>query len=78
MNIIIAILITTGLSLMASDYDGLADIFLKLRKSRLGKLFECSICLTPYIALIPFLGLPLTFMEYLAVVGASVLILRHV
>ena len=76
--LIIAILLTCGIATLIADYDGPFSLFTKLRTSRIGKLFDCNVCLVPYIALIPLVGLHLTLMEYLAVVGASVLLARQV
>lgn len=73
-----AVLITVGLATLVSQYDGLFNIFLRLRTSRLGKLFECNVCLSPYLALIPVLGLNMGFMDYLVIVGSGVILSRHV
>lgn len=73
-----AVLITVGLATLVADYDGPFNIFLRLRTSRLGKLFDCNTCLVPYLALIPVLGLNMGFMDYLVIVGAGVILSRHV
>lgn len=71
-------ILTVGLATLIAQYDGAFDFFLRLRTSRLGKLFECSTCLVPYLALIPALGLNIGFMDYLVIVGAGVILSRHV
>lgn len=73
-----AVLITVGLATLVSQYDGAFNIFLRLRTSRLGKLFDCNTCLVPYLALIPVLGLNMGFMDYLVIVGSGVILSRHV
>lgn len=73
-----AVLITVGLATLVADYDGPFNIFLRLRTSRLGRLFECNVCLCSYLALIPVLGLKMGLMQYLTIVGASVLLARYV
>lgn len=78
MSLIYSIIITTGFSTLVSQYDGLFSIFLHLRRSRLNKLFECEVCLSVYLAIVPAILLNLSLVEYLTVVGASVIILRHV
>lgn len=78
MSLIYSIIITTGFSTLISQYDGLFDIFLHLRRSRLNKLFDCGVCLSVYLAIVPAILLNLSLVEYLTVVGASVIILRHV
>lgn len=77
-QLLIAILGTYGLISLISDYDGPFNVFFKLRSSRLGKLFECGVCLSPYFALIPVLGLGMSLYEYLAVIGGSVILSRLV
>lgn len=67
-----------GLSTLMAGYDGPFRIFFRLRKSRLGTLFDCNTCLVPYLALIPVLGLHMGFMDYLVIVGAGVILSRHV
>lgn len=74
-DIIIAILATYGIVTLVSQYDGPNDLFKKLRKDK--KVFECSVCLTPWIALVPAIFMPLGFFEYLSVVGATVLLDRN-
>jgi hypothetical protein len=71
-------ILTVGLATLVSQYDGAFDLFLRLRTSRLGKLFDCNVCLVPYIALIPVLWLHMGFMDYLVIVGAGVILSRHV
>lgn len=75
-DIFLSILMVSGVCIMAANYDGPFGIFYKLRTSRLSKLFDCEVCLTPYIGLIALVGFNLSLMQYLAVVGASVLICR--
>lgn len=77
LQIIYAIIITTGLSLLIAHYDGLFNIFLNLRTSRLGSLFECAVCLSVYIAIVPTIGYELALMDYLVVVGASTMLTRY-
>lgn len=73
-----AVLITVGLATLVSQYDGPFEILLRLRTSRLGKLFDCNVCLCPYLAVIPVLGFRMGVMQYLTIVGASVILARHV
>lgn len=73
-----AVLITVGLATLIAQYDGAFDLFLRLRTSRLGKLFDCNVCLSPYLALIPVLGFRMGLMQYLTIVGASVILARYI
>lgn len=74
LEIFIATLGTYGVATLVSDYDGAFGIFKRLRK--LGEVFECNICLTPWIALpIAYLA-GLSFVEYLAVIGLVIIIER--
>ena len=66
-----------GLSTLVAGYDGPLRIFFWLRQSRLGTLFECNVCLLPYIAILCLVA-PLWLLNYLAVVGLGVLIARLV
>lgn len=77
LNLLLATLISTGFAVMLSDYAGPGNLFAKLRSSRIGKLFECPTCLVPYLSLIPVLGLGMTLWQYLAVVGAGIIVTRH-
>lgn len=78
LDLITATLISTGLAVLMTDYNGPANIFVKLRSSRIGALFECPTCLVPYLSLAPIIGLYMNVWEYLAVVGAGVILTRHV
>lgn len=69
---------TYGLSTLISEYDGPIDLFVKLRSTKLLKFFECGVCLTPYVALIPTLLLGLSLVEYLATVGIVIMIVRKI
>lgn len=71
-------ILTVGLATLIAQYDGAFDLFLRLRTSRLGKLFDCNVCLCPYLAVIPVLGFRMGLMQYLTIVGASVILARHV
>jgi hypothetical protein len=66
-----------GLSTLIADYDGPFRIFFRLRRSRLGALFECNVCLLPYIAILCLVA-PLWALNYLAVVGVGVILARLV
>lgn len=76
-NIILGVLTTYGLATILAEYDGPAKVFQKIRSSKLRPLFECSVCLSPYVALIPVLCLSMGFIEYLAVIGGSVILARN-
>lgn len=77
LSTIYGIIITTGLSTMIAYYDGPFGLFYKVRRNRYGKWADCSVCLTPYMALIPLLLLDLNLAQYLTVIGGSVLINRN-
>lgn len=66
-----------GLSTLLADYDGPFRIFFRLRRSRLGTLIECNVCLLPYVAILCLVS-PLWMLNYLAVVGVGILISRLV
>ena len=74
-DLLLATFITSGLALMISEYDGVFNIFVELRKKL--EAFNCAVCLSPYIALLPTLLLNLDFVEYLAIIGMSVIIVRR-
>lgn len=73
-DIIIAVAGTYGLATIVADYDGPFGVFEKIRG--LGRGFSYNVCLMPYFALIPTLGMGLGFFEYLAIVGTGVAIAR--
>lgn len=75
-DVVIAILATYGVSTLVADYDGPRDIFIRLRKR--SKFFECAVCLSPWVAVIPALLIGLSFVEYIAVVGGTIIIARNV
>ena len=66
---------SVGLAILISDYSGPFGIFISLRTSRLGRLFECPVCLLPYIVLLVLIS-PVRALEYLFVVGLGILIAR--
>ncbi len=78
MNLIIGIVGTYGVAIILSEYDGPFKLFYKARSSKLYELLSCGVCLSPYIAVAFALGLHMSFWEYLAVVGGSVIIARLV
>lgn len=78
LELLTSTILTVGLATLITEYDGLMDVFLRLRQSRFKKLFECSTCLSPYIALIPAISLSMGLLDYLVIVGASVILTRHV
>ena len=73
-ELLIATLATYGVATLIAEYDGPRDIFRKLRRK--GKVFECSTCLSVYIAVIPVLILSMSFLEYIAIIGAVIIIER--
>lgn len=75
-SLLVAVFGTYGIATLLSDYNGPFRAFQRLRHSKMGELFECNVCLSPYIALAFALGLGLGLWEYLAVVGACVVLAR--
>lgn len=75
-SIVIGILIVYGLATIVTEYDGPFHVFAKLRASKLNSLLSCAVCVSPYIALllIPLMGISLV--QYLAVLGGSIIIAR--
>lgn len=77
-NVIISAVGTYGLATIVADYDGPFNMFDKIRSTRLGRLFSCNVCLSPYMALIPALSLDIGFVGYIAAVGGTVILARLV
>lgn len=75
--IVCAAIITYGISTVVSEYSGPFNVFLNLRVSKIGALFECSVCLVPYVAAFPVILLSMGAVEYFVVFGLSVLMTRH-
>lgn len=71
----LSILAVYGISTLLADYSGAGDIFLKLRKKGVP---ECSACIGVWIA-IPFaLFTGIGMLGYFAIVGANVILSRHI
>lgn len=77
-NIILGALGVYGMATIVADYDGPFHIFERLRSGALRSLFICNVCLMPYFALVPTIGLGLGIYGYLAIVGGGVLLARLV
>lgn len=72
-DIVISTLGVYGISVLLAEYSGPKNIFLKLREKGLP---DCVPCLSVYIAIIPVLSLSMSFFEYLAIIGATIIIER--
>lgn len=77
-ELIIGSLATYGIAvIVASNYDGPFNILVKLRESKVGSLFTCSVCLSVYVAAFVAIFMGLSFFEYLAILGLAVLLERN-
>lgn len=76
-NILIAALGVYGVATLVTEYSGPFNVFDRLRKTKVSGVFECNICLTPYLAIIPAFGLSLGMFGYFAVVGLSIILGRN-
>lgn len=77
MNILIASFITYGIVTIVAEYDGPFKLLTKLRDGKMGSLFRCAVCMSPFVALLPFIGMNLTVFEYLASIGVTVVLARN-
>lgn len=75
-NTFYAALAAYGVSTLVSDYDGPFKLFFKLRSNTSRSLFECTVCLLPYTALIVMIC-PLWALQYLAVIGIGIILSRN-
>lgn len=66
-----------GIATILAEYDGPAMLFAGLRRSSIGKLFSCSVCLIPWLTIIFAIALGLSLLESLAVVGLSMILARN-
>lgn len=76
-ELIIGSLATYGIAVIVANYDGPFNILVKLRESKVGSLFTCSVCLSVYVAAFVAIFMGLSFFEYLAILGLAVLLERN-
>lgn len=77
-NLIIIALGVYGVSTLIADYDGPHSIFIKLRKKFSAGLFECNVCLSVYIALVPLMFSHVSIKEYFAIIGLNIILSRAI
>lgn len=73
-TIILIAFATFGVSIIATEKDGLFNVLAWARKKLGG--FECSVCLSVWVAGALSLIYGLTFLEYLAVIGINVMLIK--
>jgi hypothetical protein len=73
MDIILAVLATYAITLIMSSYGGPFDVFARLR-AKYDKPWSCFVCLSFWVGLAVSALSQLTVLEYLAVVGGTIVI----
>lgn len=76
-EVLFAALSVYGIATMLAEYDGPAMIFSTLRKSKIGKLFSCSVCMLPWLTAIFAIALGLDIFESLAAIGLAMILARN-
>ena len=74
LTIIVNMLAVYAVSTLLAEYNGFRDIFMKLRKKGLP---DCAVCLSVWTAIPAALLTGLSVVEYLAVVGGVILLVRN-
>lgn len=76
-SILIAILASYSIAIIVTEYDGPLGVFYSIRRSFLGDLFGCAVCLGVYTSVIFSIGSGFSVIEYFAVVGGVTILARN-
>jgi len=76
-DILITALATYGISSIVAHYDGLGQVFMKLRQKYPTSAFTCTICLATWVAIPIATHLSIGVVGYLAALGLILIVERN-
>jgi hypothetical protein len=77
MTTLLIALAVFGIATIMVEYDGPGMVFARLRASRIGKLFGCSVCLVPWFVAVFAVIFGLGVIEALGAMGLAVILARN-